>query len=228
MSGVETGGRFGTGLLSRAAAQVYTLLVVESLLLVTTLPGLVVLVLLDRDASNVPLAVLCALPLGPAASAALYTLHHHRADLAELHPAAAFRRGYRANLGAVLRIWVPMLGWLAVIGVNLTYLDVADVPAWWGGLLVAVAVAVVLWGLNALVITSLFRFRTRDTARLAAYFLFRAPGVTLGALCLLVVAGGVTVFLSEAALMLAGSLLAAMLLRNHRPVSAEIRREFTA
>ena len=66
---------FGEGPLSRAAALVYTLIVVELLLLATTLPGLVPLVLLARDVSNAPLAALCLLPLGPALSAALYALH---------------------------------------------------------------------------------------------------------------------------------------------------------
>ena len=47
--------QFGTGLLSRVAARVYSLIVVELLLLLTTVPGLVLLVLLDRDASNLPL-----------------------------------------------------------------------------------------------------------------------------------------------------------------------------
>src|SRR5258705_8120945 len=44
------------GPLARAAAVVYTLPVVELLLLLTTAPGLILLILLDRDASNVPLA----------------------------------------------------------------------------------------------------------------------------------------------------------------------------
>src|SRR4051812_29804719 len=66
---VGAGRQFGVGPLARAAAFVHTLLVVELLLLATTVPGLVPLVLLDRDASNVPLAAACALPLGPAVSA---------------------------------------------------------------------------------------------------------------------------------------------------------------
>ena len=54
---------FGAGPRSRAAALVYALLVVELLFLVTTAPGLVLLVLLDRHPSNIPLAAACALPL---------------------------------------------------------------------------------------------------------------------------------------------------------------------
>ena len=80
------------------------------------LPGLVALVLLDRDASNLPLVAACALPLGPALSAALYALHRRSADLTDLQPGG----GVLARLPAQRRrrpaIWVPWLAWLAVSG----------------------------------------------------------------------------------------------------------------
>lgn len=220
--------RFGQGVLSRAAALVYALLVVELLLLVVTLPGLVPLVLLARDASNIPLYAACALPLGPAVAAALYALHHHRADLADLTPAAAFWRGYRLNAWPVLRVWVPLLLWLAVVGVNLAHLDAAAVPRWWAALLVVLAVAAALWATNLLVITSLFDFRVRDAARLASFFLVRRPAVTLGNVSVLVAAAGLTVLLSEAVLALFGAVLVLVLLRNCRPMVHQIRTEFTA
>jgi hypothetical protein len=69
---------FGTGPLSRACALVYTLLVTEGLFLLATVPGLVPLLLLDRDASNLPLDALCLVPAGPAASAALFALHRRQ------------------------------------------------------------------------------------------------------------------------------------------------------
>ena len=52
---LDAGQRFGNGPLARAAALIYTLLVVEALFLATGGVGLVPLVLLDRDASNLPL-----------------------------------------------------------------------------------------------------------------------------------------------------------------------------
>ncbi|MFG3300376.1 hypothetical protein [Micromonospora chersina] len=91
MTGAATPSRFGEGPLSRAAALVHTLLVVELLLVLTTAPGLVALALLDRDVSNLPLVALCAVPLGPALSAAVYALHHQRPDLTDLHPARLWR-----------------------------------------------------------------------------------------------------------------------------------------
>ncbi|MFI6761084.1 hypothetical protein ACIBF5_18300 [Micromonospora sp. NPDC050417] len=219
--------QFGEGPLSRAAARVYSLLVIEVLLLVTTAPGLVLFLLLEPDASNLPLVALCALPLGPAVSAALYAFDRHRPDLADLTPATNFWRGYRANLRQVLAVWAPSLLWLTIVTANLTHFAVAGVPDWWGVLLVLVALGVTLWCANALVITSLFAFRTRDVARLALHFLARTPGVTVGNACLLLVAVAVTVVTSEAVLGLLGSVLVLTLLRTCRPLIGEIEKEFT-
>jgi hypothetical protein len=220
--------QFGDGPLSRAAALIYTLLVVEILFLASTVPGLVPLVLLDRNASNIPLAAVCALPLGPAISAALYALQHRHCDLTDLKPAAAFWRGYKANVGGVLKVWVPLLAGLTIVAVNLANFSAANVPGWWAILLGIVAVAATLWGVNALVITSLFAFRATDVARLAAYFLVRKKGVTVGNAGLVVAAAGVTVLSSEAVLALLGSVLAIALLKTCRPMTDEIRKEFTA
>lgn len=228
MGEVTAGRRFGEGPLSRAAALIYTMLVVELLLLAATAPGLAGLVLLDRDASNLPLYALCALPAGPALSAALYALRHRGAGLADLSPAAAFLRGYRANAADVLKVWAPWLAGMTVVGVNLAHFAAAGVPGWWAALLVAVAVAAALWAANALVIASLFRFRAVDVARLASYFLARCPGATLGNACLLVVAGGLTLVATELAPLALAPAFAAGLLRNSRPMIAEIRERFVS
>jgi hypothetical protein len=202
--------------------------VVELLLLLTTAPGLALLILLDRDASNAPLAAACALPLGPAFSAALYALARRRPDLADLRPAAAFWRGYRLNVRGVLRVWIPFLVVLTIVAVNLTHLGAAGVPTWWAVLLGLIAAVAVLWAANALVITSLFAFRAVDVARLAAYFLVHKGRVTLGNAGLLLVAAGVTVVSSEAVLMLLASLFASALLQTGRPMTTEVQERFTA
>ncbi|MEV4545270.1 hypothetical protein [Micromonospora echinaurantiaca] len=219
--------QFGDGPLSRAAALIYILLVVEALLLVTTAPGLVTLVLLDRDVSNLPLVAACALPVGPAVSAGLYALHHQRLDLTHLHPARVFWRGYRANLAGVLRIWVPLLVWLTVLAVNLAHLPAAGLPRWWAVPLVLVGAGAAAVGVNALVITSLFAFRVRDVVRLARYFVLRTPVVTLGHVLLLVAATAVALASSEAVLAALGAVLVLALLRGSDPMIATVREELT-
>jgi hypothetical protein len=220
------GREIGDGPLSRAFSAIYTLLVVELLLLAGTAPGLALLTVLDRDPSNLPLAALAAVPVGPALSAALVTLQRPR-HLVDLHPATHFCQAYRRNAGAVLRLWVPLLALLTVIGVNLTHLDAAGVPAAWAVMLALIAVAALLGGLNAVVISSFFTFRTQDTARLAWYFLLRTPGVTLGTASLLIVAGAVTAQWSEAVLALLASLLVLLLSRTFQPLIALVHKDFT-
>ncbi|MEJ3746164.1 hypothetical protein WEI85_23105 [Actinomycetes bacterium KLBMP 9797] len=220
--------QFGDGPLSQAAAWVYTLLVVELLLVLVAGPGLVPLVLLDRDASNAPLAALCAVPLGPAVAAAAYALHHRRGDLTDLRPAAAFWRGYRSSLRGALLVWVPYLAWLTVIAIGLANFRATGLPGWWAVLLVLIALAATLWCANALMVTALFAFRAVDVARLALYFLVRRPGVTIGNAGLLAVAAGVTALGSEAVLALLGSLLIFLYVLACRPMTAEIQEEFTA
>lgn len=206
---------FGTGLLSQTSAFVYHLLVVELALLVTAGPGLAATWLLDPSVSNLPVAALCALPVGPALAAALYALHHRRLDLTALQPAALFRHGYRLSWRQGLLIWG---GWLTVVAFNLVSLSVAGV---------VVLAGVTLWMLNGLVIAALFDFRTRDVARLAAYLLFRSPAVAVANLCLIVVGVGLVFAFSEVVLALSGSVLALAVLGNSRRLITLVRTEFT-
>ncbi|MER5431367.1 hypothetical protein [Streptomyces sp. NPDC002588] len=226
MSGTATG--FGTGVLSRAAALIHTLLTVEALLLAAAAPGFAALLLLGPDPANLPLAALCLLPLGPAASAALYALHHRGRDLTDLHPARVYRRGWRLNAVPALKLWAPLLAWLTVIAFTLTHFRATGLPRWWAALLALIGAASLLWGAHALLVTSLFTFRARDTARLAARFLLRHRRTTLAAASLLVLAAGTTALLTEALTALLAAPLLLSLLHAGRPVIAETQEDFTA
>ncbi|MEU0752748.1 hypothetical protein [Streptomyces albogriseolus] len=219
---------FGAGPLSRAAALIHTLVIVEALLLLTAAPGLAGLFLLAPDPANLPLAALCLLPLGPSAAAALYALHHRGGDLTELRPSRVFLRGWRLGAGPALKLWAPLLGWLTVIAFTLTHFPATGLPGWWAFLLAVTGVGSLLWGAHALVLTALFAFRARDTARLAAYFLFRHPRATLGALSLLILTAAGTALLTEALPALLAAPLLLSLLRAGRPLITETREEFTA
>jgi hypothetical protein len=221
-------GGFGTGVLSRGSALVYTVMVVELLVLLSSAPGLVPLLLLSHSASNLPLDAACLLPAGPALSAALYALHHRRLELADLHPAAAFWRGYRLNVWSALRVFTPWLALLTVVAMTVVHRGAADVPGWWVVLLVVIAAVATGWVTNALVITSLFAFRGVDVARLAAYFLGRTPKVTLANVCLLIVAAVVTAYATEAMLVLLASAFCLVLLHNCRSLIDRVREDFTA
>ncbi|MFC9125829.1 hypothetical protein ACFT4A_03170 [Streptomyces sp. NPDC057099] len=227
MSTVRTSD-FGTGALSRAAALIHTLLTVEALLLLTASPGLAGLLLLGPDPAGLPLAALCLLPLGPALSAALYALHHRSRDLTELRPARAFLRGWRLNAVPALKLWTPLLAWLTVIAFTLTHFSATGLPGRWALLLAAIGAGALLWGAHALVLTSLFTFRARDTARLAGYFLFRHGRATLAAASLLILTAALTAWLTEALPALLAAPLLLSLLHGSRTVITQTQEEFTA
>lgn len=218
---------YGDGPLGRGASAVYWYLVVELLLVLTSLPGLLALTLLDRSVSNAPLVVLCLLPLGPATSAGLYALRG-RAKADALTPAASFWRGYRQNWADALRIWAPALVVLGIVAVSLGGLRAAGVPGWFAPALVVIGVGVLLWLVNALVIVSFFGFRTRDAARLAAYYLAARPLVTLGSLSLLVLAAGTVVLATEVVFGLLAVVWLALVLRTAGPVLTDVEDRFTA
>src|SRR5690606_31399419 len=98
---------------------------------------------------------------------------------------------------------------------------------WWAFLLAVIGAGSLLWGAHALVLTALFAFRARDTARLAAYFLPKHPRATLGALSLLILTAAGTALLTEALPALLAAPLLLSLLHAARPVIEETRDHFT-
>jgi hypothetical protein len=226
--GPTRGRAFGAGPLARAAALVYTLLVTEGLLLLTSAPGLVPLLLLRADASNLPLDAACLVPAGPAASAALFALWRRSGDLADLHPAAAFWRGYRLNAAGVLRVYLPWLAGATMVAMALAHGPASGVPGWWRALLVVIVAAGTLWLANAMVITSLFAFRAADVARLAAYFLGRTPLVALGNAGVVIAGALVTAFATEPVALLLAAVGCLALLASSRPLIKQVKERFTA
>ena len=216
----------GTGPLPRWSAVVYWFLVVEGMLLLTSAPGLVLLGLLDRDVSNVPLVALACVPFGPSVAAALFAWRVFARDR-DLSPARHFWRGYRLDVLDVLRWWIPTLAVLAVVAVNLTHLGATGLPPALGIALGAVAVLVVLWAGHALVLSALFSFRTRDVARLGAYFVAGKPLVTLGFVSVLVLTGALA-YASDWLLVLLAAPLTYLYARTAAPVVVAAEAQFTA
>jgi hypothetical protein len=217
----------GPGILSRASAVVYWFLVIELMLVLTTGPGLVLVLFLAGDAANAPLIALCFAPVGPALSAALFAWRVFLSDR-DLAPARHFLRGYRLNWLDVLRWWLPVLAALTVIGFTLANLGHAGVPRGYGIVLLVIAVGLLLFSANALVLSSAMALRTRDTARLAYHYLIARPLVTLGALSLLVCVGGLVVLVSDWVAPLLASPFTLALLRNADPVLRDAIERFTA
>ena len=215
----------GDGVLGRAAAFVYWHLVVGVLLCLATLPSVVLLMLLGRSAGNALLVPLCLVPAGPALAAGLFALRD-RTRAEGLAPARAFLRGYRLDWADALRVWTPACVALGVVAGGIANVGPAGLPGAYAAVLLVVGVLVLLWALNALTLAAFFGFRTRDTARLAAYYLAR-PRVTAGLLALVVVAVGVVWLASEAVLWLFAVVLMASWRTTAQPMVDDVTARFT-
>jgi hypothetical protein len=219
---------FGDGPLSRVSAFVYTMLAVQAMLVLASLPGLVPLYLLTPDVGNIPLAAACLVPVGPALSAAVYALRHRRSDLTELRPVAQYWQGYRLNWRTVLPIWLAGLAWLAILGLTLGNFWASGLPRWWAGLLLVIALLTLLWLTNGLVVTSLFDFRTRDAMKLAWELIPRKPLAALGNLGVLLGAGLLARLTGDAVVIALAAGFVLVLVHTSRPLIDLVTAEYTA
>lgn len=217
----------GEGPLSRGSTVVYWFVVLEALLVVTTLPTLAAFLLLDQHASNIPLYALALVPVGPALSASVLAWRVFARER-DATPARHFWRGYRRNVLEALRVWVPGLAALAVLGINLAYRDAAGLSGAFVVPSAVLAVGVALWLLVMTAVTAPFRFRWRDAARLSVYYLFTRPLTTLGLASFLVLCAGIVYVGSDWVLVLAGSLLTFFLTRTLEPVVSDVGARFVA
>lgn len=215
-----------SGPFGRATAFVFWHLVVGVLLCVTSLPSVVLLLLLDRRAGNAFLVPFLLVPYGPVLSAALYALRARtRGD--EQRPARAFVRGLRLNAVDVLRVWVPAMLVLAVVVGAVTAALASGMPVGYVAMLLVLAVLVVVWAFDALLIASFYSFRARDVARLAAFFLVRPVRTFAGTLSLVVVATALVWATTEAVLWLTAVVFAAFGLDNARALLDRVTASFT-
>lgn len=213
--------------LGRFATPVYWYLVVAAGFVLAAGPGLVASALVAPVVSNIPLFALCAVPYGPAFSAALYALRDGtRGD--DHNPWPRYWRGWRLNVIDVLWVWVPALAVGALIGIGIAFGPAGGVASVFIVISWIVLLFVALWTVFAIVIASLFSFRARDILRLALYYMAGRPLATLGFASLLVLAVAVVFFASGWALALLASVFAGLALFTARPVIRDIRERFVA
>lgn len=225
MARADDAAEVGHGPLSRGAAVVYRLLVLQLLLLLACSPSVVLLLLLDRDPSNVPLAVLALLPLAPALVAGVAAVRAWPQE-DDLSPARPFLRAYRRDVGATLKWWVPALLLLAVLSFNLVHTSAVAGGAVLLPVLLVLLAMVAVWCGQMVVLTACFHLRTRDAARIAVAEAVPQWRFTLGVLGLLVVAGAV-LLTSEIVLLLLAWAFVGLLALMARGLVDDVTERFT-
>jgi uncharacterized membrane protein YesL len=200
----------------------------EFYFVVASLPLVVALLFLERDASNAILYAIAATFLGPALAA---TLHCVRKIMREgdLNPTADFLRGYRLNVKDTLKFWVPAVAALTILLLNLRFLEMGGSPVDAALQIVTLVVALLgaLWLMNMMVISTSFNFRQRDLARLSVFYLGRTLRITLGNLATLFLAAVLLLLTSDPVLLLCGSLFVYLFALNTADLVTQVAARFT-
>ncbi|KJL48790.1 hypothetical protein RS84_00957 [Microbacterium hydrocarbonoxydans] len=222
----ETLDEVGRGPLSRGAAVVYRMLVLEVQLLLATLPTSLAVLLLGRDPSNLPLFVLALVPVAPAFVAGVASVRAAAAS-PDLAPGRHFFRAYRRDLVPTLRWAIPATLVLAVLTFNLTHLGAVEGGQALRPVILLIVMATLVWCGHMTVLTSAFSFRTRDAARIALAQILPRWAFSLGILSLLVISAFLVIALSEVVLLLLLWAAVAPLALIARPVIDDVTARFT-
>ncbi|GIG26725.1 DUF624 domain-containing protein [Cellulomonas denverensis] len=216
----------GPGVLSRAAAGVYRCLVLELLLVLTTLPTAAALVVLERDPSNLPLYLLALLPAGPAVVAGLAAARSWEVDR-DLSPARGFWRAYRRDALGTLSWWAPLLLVATVPALNIAYADAVPGGAALRPVSLVIAALLVVLAAHLAVIQARFTFRLRDAVRIALIEVLPQWRFSLGVLSLLLIGATITVLAFDVVAALLAWAAVLLLHAMARPLVTDITERFT-
>lgn len=222
---------YGSGPVFKAAAVVYGVMVGAGLLALAN-----ILVLLTPVLAGVigPVALLGFLFVGPSVVAVGYAFNRQMAgeDTGVFHD---FLKSYRSNFAQALGVWLPYLGFLAVIAFNLSVLPGSlSAGAVTGPVQIAARIGLIVLGIlaltagvQALLMLSRFSFRTRDIFRLSLLSLSAQPRVSLGNAGILFVTAFLLVSTTAwLAVFLAGPMLYVICL-NSKPLLTYVEGRFT-
>lgn len=214
------------GTLARFTEALYWFVVLDVLLVVTSVPTLAMWLLLARDASNIPLYTASLLFVLPAVTASFWAWRSWTEDPDPV-PLSRFLRGYRLNVLDSLKIGVPAMAVLTVLATNIIHGEAAGTSALnIAFLIISVIVAAVM--VRSLSIASALSFRFIDVLRLAVFTLLTMPLRTLSMLSLGVLVAGISLFIGDYAFLFVASLLTFTLYQSERPVIARVREQFVA
>lgn len=221
-------GPFGTGPLFVVASHVYAVVVVTVAMIVTTLPVAAAVALLATPA-GLPLVVLTSLLIGPAAVAAFTAVRRLRngADESALR---SYIRSLRHDGVQALLVWWPFVIVVAVIATNLTTLDRSvgpDVAPALRLVLLVLALGAGVIATTALLIVSAFRFRTRDTLRLAVFLIGASARSSLAIGALIVVTTALLAATSVFVLPFISGLFVYLVVVAGAPAVSLVRSRFT-
>lgn len=219
--------QFGQGILYTFTNYVYAFLLTNIYFVLTNGLFIFFFMTLEPSFSNILLYFLALIPTGPAV-AALYFSMEKLVRTKELSPTHDFFYGFKKNVKDILSIWFPILLVYFILIVDLQYLR--QTPTELNQILsIVIFVLIVLWTmliLNAVALSSRFKFRMRDVWKLSVYYSFMKVKNTVGNMLILFILAFITTITTDFLILFVSSIVFYLLALNTKEMLSDIETNF--
>lgn len=224
---MEEKNQFGQGILFTFTNYVYALLLTNIYFVLANSVFIFFFMTLVPSFSNILLYFIALIPTGPAIAALYYSMEK-LVRTKELSPTHDFFYGYKKNIKDIFSIWLPILLIYFILFVDLQYLR--QTPSETNQILsIVIFVLILVWTmliLNALAISSRFKFRMRDTWKLSAYYSFMKVKNTVGNMLILFILAFVTTITTDFLFIFFSSFVVFLLALNTKEMLLNIESHF--
>ncbi|MCV9885462.1 YesL family protein [Metabacillus halosaccharovorans] len=219
--------QFGQGILYTFTNYVYAFLLTNIYFVLTNGLFIFFFMTLEPSFSNILLYFLALIPTGPAVAALYYSMEK-LVRTKELSPTHDFFYGFKKNIKDILSIWFPILLVYFILIVDLQYLR--QTPTELNQILsIVIFVLIVLWTmliLNAVAISSRFKFRMRDIWKLSVYYSFMKVKNTVGNMLILFILAFITTITTDFLILFVSSFVFYLLALNTKEMLLDIETNF--
>ncbi|MCM3439669.1 YesL family protein [Metabacillus halosaccharovorans] len=219
--------QFGQGILYTFTNYVYAFLLTNIYFVLTNGLFIFFFMTLEPSFSNILLYFLALIPTGPAVAALYYSMEK-LVRTKELSPTHDFFYGFKKNIKDILSIWFPILLVYFILIVDLQYLR--QTPTELNQILsIVIFVLIVLWTmliLNAVAISSRFKFRMRDIWKLSVYYSFMKVKNTVGNMLILFILAFITTITTDFLILFVSSIVFYLLALNTKEMLLDIETNF--
>jgi uncharacterized membrane protein YesL len=218
---------FGQGSLFTFTNYVYWLFLTNFYFILTNVIFIFFFMTLVPTFSNIIVYFLALIPSGPAITALCYSMDK-LVRTKEVSPTRDFFYGYKSNIKGTFSVWLIILIVFFILIIDLQYFR--NSPTEMGQILsIVIFILTILWtiiSLNAMIINSKFKFRTRDVFKLAVYYSFRKFKSTIGGVLILFILGFLTTVTTDFLVIFVSSLVGYLMMLNSKEILSDIQENF--
>lgn len=165
---------FGQGILFTYTNYIYWFILTNIYFVFCNVIFLVAFITLEPVFSNTILIFIALIPTGPAITALCYVMDKLVREK-EISPTKDFIYGYQLNFKDTLKVWLPMLGAIFILVIDLQYFQLENTKT---NQVLAIVFLIMLFLFIYFLfyvfpITAKFKFRTRDVYKLSLYYSFK-------------------------------------------------------